>query len=314
MGKHLVYQQGGTLYLDEKFEAQPSAVTITLRTMGNDALSTLGTGFSDVEAVSATAESLSMTLAATNEGAKEVAVSADSGTPTTGMLDYSYRHLVENAEGRQAWPRVSGRTLDGGDVNKLIFDEGIPFDISAGDTAKSIRCSYAVNWSSVTATFNGRVQALWKVTVAGEVRKIKKIYDIVKQEFVQPAEWADVLARYPELSAKTGRRFDFERTVRQAWEDILRELSAMGVRANLIIPEGDYSLRDATVFQCLANLGRSGIVPRVFDDSPEDYIELMEQEKQGALGQLTQFVDDDEDESLEYDEEDRARRAVWFRQ
>ena len=70
MGKHLVYQQGATLYLDEKFEAQPSAVTITLRTMGNDALSTLGTGFSDVEAVSATAESLSMTLAATNEGAK----------------------------------------------------------------------------------------------------------------------------------------------------------------------------------------------------------------------------------------------------
>tara|TARA_Y100001973_G_C5194480_1_gene333261 strand:- start:877 stop:1821 length:945 start_codon:yes stop_codon:yes gene_type:complete len=314
MGKHLVYQQGGTLFLDEKFEAQPSAVTITLRTLGNDALSTLGTGFSDVENVSATAESLSMVLAATNEGAKEVVVSSDSGTPTSGMLDYSYRLLVENAEGRQAWPRVSGRTFSGSDVNKLIFDEGLPFDVSVGDTAKSVRCSYAVNWSSVTATFNGRIQALWKVTVNGEVKKVKKVYDIVKQEFVQPAEWADVLSRYPELSTKTGRRFDFERTVRQAWEDILRELMAMGVRANLVIPESDYSLRDATVFQCLANLGRSGIVPRVFDASPEEYIDLMEQEKQSALGQITQFVDDDEDEALETEEEDRARRTVWFRQ
>ena len=312
MSNYLIYQQGGTLYLDEKWEAQPSAVTITLRTLGNDALSTLGTGFSDVEAASATAETLSLTMAVTNEDAKQVTVSATSGTPTSGIMDENYRLLVVSADGRQWWPRVSGRTLDGSNVTQLVFDEGIPFDITAGDLAKSVRCSYAVNWSSVTSDFKGRIQAIWKVTVGGEVKTVKKVYDIVKQELVQPAEWSDVLSRFPELSAKTGRRFDYERVVEQAWQDIQRELFAMNVRTNLVIPESDYSLRDATVYQALSNLGRAGVVPRVFEDKPDDYIDLMEQERIAGLGQVSTFVDDDEDESLEESEEGRSRLAVWM--
>jgi hypothetical protein len=45
----LIYQQGGTLYLDEPWAAQPTAATITIRTLADKALSTLGGGFVDIE-------------------------------------------------------------------------------------------------------------------------------------------------------------------------------------------------------------------------------------------------------------------------
>ena len=77
--------------------------------------------------------------------------------------------------------------------------------------------------------------------------------------------------------------------------------------ANFSIPDNF----NATVYQALSNLGKAGVVPRVFEDRPDDYIDLMDQEKNAALGQVSTFVDDDEDESLEESEEGRSRMAVW---
>lgn len=309
----LVYQQGGTLTLDEKLDAQPSAVTVSLRTLGNESLTTLGTGFVDVTDAAATAETLSLTLAATNEGAREVTVSATSGTPTSGMLDPGYRLLLTSSQGRQDWVRPDGRTIDGSDVTKLYLDSKLKFDLAAGDTAKSIRCTYAVDWSSVTSTYTGRIQVIWKVTVGGVVKTIIKVYDIVKQELVCPADETDLLDRQPWLQHKLAHQSALSRALRLGWEKVEQRLSNMGIRTNLIISDGDTNLRDATVWSALLVLAQAGHAPTHLQEDIGEWIEMLEHEVITSLGPIRQFVDEDEDGALESGEEDQSRMTPYFR-
>lgn len=306
----LIYQQGGTLYLDEPWSAQPSAATLTIRTLADKALSTLGGGFTDIEDETATCDNLVLTLPAANAGAKVIAPSATAGT--VGALTSPGYKLLINRGGRLYYPKVD--EYDGA-VTSLRFDDSIPFALKAGDTAKGIRVSYTVDWSAVTDTFVGQVKAIWKVTVGGVVQKVVKVYDVVKQILPQPATWADVLALRPDADTQLAHIQDKERLVTQAWQTVVHDLYTMGIRHNLVVQDGSTTLRDATVLQVLYNLtAHSGLpVPRSYDGQGAAYMDNLRRDRERAYSLLQMPVDDNEDGVIARHEKDINRRAIFFR-
>jgi len=312
----LLYQQGGTLYLDKPLEAQPSACTISIKSLGNDDLSEVGSTFDDIDDEDATAEDLSLTLGATTKGAREVAVSATSGEPNPDPFDENYRLLVTTATGRVGWWKVDGRTLDDGDVTQLEFDQQIPFALAVGDLAKSVRCSYAVDWSGVTDTFSGRLQVFWKPTINGVQRTYREVVDIVKQLQSQPATWADVLEMHPSIQHSiTNRVKDCESLVRKAWNQVQRKLWKMDVQAHdLVFLGGDDSLADAVIAQTMLNLTHLNIYPASKKDEPKEYQSELRLDIESALGLLTQaYLDANENLSLEAAETSVPLRQAFFR-
>lgn len=306
----LIYQAGGTLYLDEPFEAQPSAATITITTLANQALTTIDSTFTDISAEAATVDNLVLTLPATNRGARVISPSGTAGS-IGDITSPTYRLLI-NRGGRKHWVKVGEYD---GSVTSFRVDEGIDFDIKAGDTAKGVRVSYAVDWSAVTSTFTGQVKAHWSVTVAGVVHNIVKIYDVVRQVLKQPATWSDVLARRPDADNQVSEVRDKERLVRTAWEDIVQYLYNRGIRHNLVIPDGATTLRDAVVLQTLYNLTlhQSLPVPLAYSGQGEIYLEELKQDRNSILSQLMMPVDGDENFEITSIENNTRRGGVYMR-
>jgi len=309
----LIYQAGGTLYLDEPFEAQPTAATITITTLENNLLTTLSDTFTDITAEAADLDDLVLTLPATNRGARVISPSATAGT-IPDMTSPGYRLLI-NRGGRKFWARVSEYDYSGGSVSSFRVDEGLDFDVKVGDTAKGVRVSYVVDWSAVTSTFTGQVKAHWAVTVNGAVQNIVKIYDVVRQVLKQPATWSDILARRPDADNQMSEVRDKEKLVTTAWEDIVQYLYNRGVRHNLIVPDGSTTLRDAVVLQTLYNLTlhQSLPVPLAYGGQGEVYIAELRNERNNALSQLMLPVDGDENFSLSKVERNTRRQAVFMR-
>lgn len=309
----LIYRAGGTLYLDEPFEAQPTAATITIATLGNQGLSTIDSTFTDISAVAASVDNLVLTLPATNRSARLISPSATAGT-IPDLTSEGYRLLI-NRGGRKYWARVAEYDTSGSNVTSFRIDEGIDFDLKAGDTAKGVRVSYAVDWSAVTSTFTGKVKAHWAVTVGGVVHNIVKIYDVVRQVLKQPATWSDVLARRPDADNQMSEVRDKEKLVRTAWEDVVQYLYNRGIRHNLIVPDGSTTLRDAVVLQTLYNLSlhQSLPVPLSYTGQGREYLDELENDRNSALSQLMLPVDGDENFELSAVEEKSRKQAVFMR-
>lgn len=312
----LIYRQGGTLALDERLETQPSSCTFTLRTLQDAVLSTLHSSFDDVEAESATVDTLTLTLAATARNANQISVVATSGTGVSHLTSDGYRLLVVDVTGRKQWFRVNGVAMSGSNVETIYIDDRTDFALTAGSTAYAVRCSYAVDWSAVTATYTGEVKGTWKVTVGGVVRTFTKVYDIVRQELVQPASWSDVIALRPDADSQTSNILDKEDIVKVAWEHLIRDMRTMGMLHNLIVPDGSTGLRDALVYQTLYNLAKhQGLtVPPEYAAAPDMYRDELIRDRNQALSGLTQIMDLDEDGKLDADElSGISRQQVWFR-
>lgn len=309
----LIYQQGGTLYLDEKWPSQPSAATVTIRTLANKALSTIDGTFDDIEDEACVVDDLVLELPAANAGAKLLMPLATAGT--IGHLTAPGYRLLVNRGGRLYYPEVSEYDIGGGAVDSLRFDDGLPFAIKAGDNAYGIRVSYNVDWSDVTHTFTGQVKAIWSVTVDGVVNKVVKIYDVVKQVLMQPATWSDVLALRPDADSQLAHIADKERLVTQAWQTVVHDLYTMGIRHNLIVQDGSTTLRDATVFQTLYNLtAHAGLpVPISYSGQGSVYLDNLRRDRERAYSLLQLPVDDNEDGVISNAEKNINRRGIFWR-
>jgi hypothetical protein len=284
----LVAQQGGLLVLDEPFEDQPTAATLTLTTMDNQALTQIHASFTDIEDEACEVSDMILTLPASNRGARLFAPSATTGT-VDDMTSTGYQLLLLRG-GRRYFARVGEYDVDAGEVTSFMLDEGVDFAIKAGDYAKGVRVAFDVDWSAVTTdTFVGSVQALWKVTVNGRVLRIRRVYDVVKQVLLRQATWADVLARRPDADENMSGVRDKEKLVETAWDDVVRELYALGIRHHLLVPNTNTSLRDATVAQCLLNLTQhqSLPVPAAFMTQPDVYLDALRTDRQKALAGLS---------------------------
>jgi hypothetical protein len=335
----LVVQQGGLLVLDEPFDAQPSAATVTITTLGNQALTTLHSSFTALEDETCNVSNMVLTLPASNRGAKLFTPTATAGI-VDAMTSPGYQLLIQRG-GRNYYARVGeydvaaagggggggggggsghahGHNGNGSNLNVTSFmlDEGVDFAIKAGDTAVGVRLSYDVDWSAVTDDqFVGQVQALWKVTVNGRVQRIRRVYDVVRQVLTRPATWADVLARRPDADENMSQVRDKEKLVETAWEDVVRELYNLGIRHNLIVPNTSTALRDATVLQVILNLSihQALPVPPAFMTQPDVYLDNMRAERSKTLSMLAMPIDDNQDMVITPRELASNRRAINLR-
>lgn len=309
----LLYQQGGTLYLDEPLPDQPSSCTITIEALDSRTLEQIGGTFVDVLDEAADVDDLVLTLPAKAAPWRTISPTDTAGT-IGDMTAYGRRFLL-NRGGRKMWVRVSEFDTDGTDVTEIRFDEGIDFALKTGDALKGVRCSYDVDWGDVSSTFVGRVKATWKVTISGTVHTIVKIYDVVKQVLYCPATWSDLLRMRPDADNELSRTLNKEGLIQQAWEDIVRDLDNMGIRHNLIIPDGSTVLRDATVIQCLINLTQyQGLsTPEGYIGQTDDYTDRLESKKQAILGKFALPVDLNQDGQLSEKEQFGTKRQTWFR-
>lgn len=308
----LIYQQGGTLVLDETWPSPPSVATITIRTLGNVALSSVS-GLSDIEDEDCDLDDLVITLPASNTGARLFEPTETVGT-IGDLTDPTYKMLLLRG-GRKHYVKVSEYDSDTVNVNSIRFDAPVPFAISEGDQVFGLRVSYPVDWSAGTSTFVGQVKAIWSVTVNGVVHKRTKIYDVVKQTLGQPATWADVLALRPDAETQLGRIPNKEDLVTKAWDNIKQDLYTLGIRHNLIIADGSTTLRDAVVLQTLYNLtSHMGLnVPPSFAGLGSEYLDRLSRDKERALSLLQMPVDENEDEIIGAKETGINRRTVFFR-
>ena len=314
----LVYHQGGTLQLDESFTSQPIAATITIRTLDNKVLSSLGGAFADIEDVACDLDDLVLTFPATNEQARVLSPTATAGGTIPTMTSPGYRLLI-NRGGRIYFTQVNEFDTEVvlGDlvVSSVRLDSPIPFALKVGDTGRGIRVAYTVDWDAVTSDFSGQVKATWKVTVDGEVRKIVRIYDVVKQVLFQPADWADVLALRPDADTQLSHVADKEALVTAAWNAVKQDLYTLGIRHNLIMTDEATTLRDAVVLQCLYNLTlHSGLpVPASYNGLGDAYLDRLQRERERAMSLLQMPVDENEDEIISVQEKNINRRSVFFR-
>ena len=314
----LVYQQGGTLYLDEPLGAQPTACTLTLTGRDGTALSSIDSSFSDVAASACTVETLSLTLAAANAGAREVAVTATAGTPVSGLDDRFYRLLITNTDNRKILVRVSGWETSGGDITNLKIDTGLPWDIAAGATAKSVRCTKAISWSAVTSTFTGSLMAVWRVTVDGAVKPIVKEVDVVRQVPLPPISWADVLDQRSDLNHFLGPHSNPERLVLEAWDRVLvrlmniRTTSGKSVLHTSLVDNGGPHLRQAAINELLMLLAsQHNYVPSAWEGDVDGYLDDMDSAQNRALA-ISNYADLDEDGLLSESEKAPVSRHIWF--
>ena len=312
MANELIYQAGGTLVLDERWEEQPSAATLTLLTLGNTSLTYLGSGYSDISAVACDLDDLVLTMPATNTGAKAVVPTATAGT-IGNLTSPGYTMLIDRG-GRKHWQVVSEYDVTAGAVTSIRFDPGLPFALKVGDQLFGIRISKAVDFSSVTATYTGKIQAIWRVTVGGVVHVVTRVYDILKQTLIQPATWADVLDLRPDAAEHLSNVPNKESLVTKAWETIVQDLYTLGIRHNLILQDGSTTLRDATVFQTVYNLvlHENLPVPRAFENQGDIYLDRLNRDKDKCLGQLSFPVDENQDGIVSSSEIGKNRRAVFF--
>ncbi len=309
----LVFRQGGTLYLDETLPGQPTTCTISITTLESNSLATISGGLAEVDDEACDVADLVLTLPAKNPPWKTVAPTATAGT--IGDMTAEGRRFLLNRGGRKRWVRVSEYDEVDDEVTELRFDEGIDFALKTGDTLSDVRCSYDVDWSAVTGDFVGRVKATWMPVIAGVTHHFVKVYDVVRQVLFCPASWSDVLRLRPELDNEISQVNDKEKLVVQAWEDIVVGLGAMGIRHNLIVPDGSTILRDATVRQVIINLTQyHGLMtPAGYIGQTDDYIEMLEATKAGILGKFVMPVDNDQNGILTEHEQYSTKRQVWFR-
>lgn len=309
----LLYQQGGTLNLDEALPGQPSACTISITSLNTNSLTSLGGGFVDVQDEACDVWDLVLELPSRNPPWKLVTPITTTGT--IGDMTAEGRRFLLNRGGRKRWVRVSEYDVSDGDVTELRFDEGIDYALKTSDTLSDVRCSYDVDWTGVTGDFVGRVKATWKVTIDSTIHTFVKVYDVVRQVLFCPATWSDVLRLRPELDNEMSQVPDKERLVSQAWEDIVVGLGAMGIRHNLIVPDGSTILRDATVRQCIINLTQyHGLMtPAGYIGQTDDYIEMLEASKGAILNKFIMPVDNDQNGLLSEQEQYGTKRQVWFR-
>lgn len=309
----LLFQQGGTLYLDEALPGQPSSCTISITRLEGGTLSSTGWGLVDIVDDDCTVWDLVVTLPAKNPPWKVVTPTDTAGT--IGDMTDDHRRFLLNRGGRKRWVRVAEFDVSGSDLTEIRIDEGIDYALKAGDTLKDVRCSYDLDWTGVTSTFVGRVKATWKVTIDDVVHTFVKVYDVVRQVLLVPATWSDVLRLRPELDNEISQVLDKERLVEQAWSDIVVGLEAMGIRHNLIVPDGSTILRDATVHQCIINLTQyHGLMtPAGYIGQTDDYIDMLESRKNAILGKFEMPVDNDQNGILSDYEQYGTKRQHWFR-
>lgn len=309
----LIYQQGGTLYLDERLDAQPSAATVSITALDSRGLSSMDGSFPDISDEVCALDDLVLTLPAKQAPWKVVVPSGTTGT--IGDMAAEGRKFLLNRGGRKMWVKVSEFDTSMGAVSEVRFDEGIDFALKTGDTLKGVRVSYTVDWSGNASTFTGQVKATWRVTVNGVVQVFVKLYDVVRQVLEQPATWADVLDLRSDADDQLSQVPNKERFVTQAWRDVVRDLYNMGIRHNLVIPDGNTVLKDVTVLQCIRNLvlfqGLS--IPDGYIGQADDYIETLEMNRARYLGSLKIAVDQDEDGNLTTAEVSAPKRQAWFR-
>lgn len=305
----LITNQGGWLHLDEALPRPPDSATITLAVVDQKASSqgSFPTVVDDVCVL----DDLVLTLPDRQAPWRTIVPTATAGT--IGDLSAPRRRLLLDRGGRRVYLRPSEADDDGTDVTSLRFDEGIDFTVRAGDELEGIRCSYYVDLDGIS--FVGRIKAEWRVVCGSEVFRYTYLYDVMRQEIGQPATWADVLRVRPDADNELSQVPNKEVLVEQAWEEVARELYNMGIRHNLIIPNGSTVLRDATVMQCILNLTmyQNLSVPSSFVGQGEDYMMHLERKVSKTLGQFFLPVDEDQDGLLTSSDEQKTRRQVWFR-
>lgn len=308
----LIYQQGGTLVLDVPFTSQPTSATITIRDLNNRVLSVLGTGFADLEAEDCEVDDMRLTLPATNVGARVVFPTETVGT-VPDLTAPGYQLLIDRG-GRKHWVAVGEYDTDGVNVTSFRVDSPLPFALQANDKAYGIRVSYDVDWTAVTATFVGQIKATWSVVAGGKTYRHVKIYDVVKQTLPAPATWADVLVMRPDAGDQISEVTVREAIVTRAWETVKQDLYTLGIRFNLIVPDGSTTLKDAVVYQALYNLvqHQSLPVPRSFEGQGDAYLDRLQRDKDRAMSQLQFPVDENQDEVISPSEK-TTRKAAYFR-
>lgn len=306
----LIAGQGGTLHLDEAFREQPSAATVSLYPL--DVRGAETTGFTEVSDAVCTLDDLVLTLPSRQAPWRVVTPSETAGT--IGDLTDEGRRFLLNRGGRRAWLRVAEYDQDGDSfVSEVRFDEAVDFALKTGDTLRGLRVSYEFDLSAHT-DFVGRARAVWKVTVGGVVQTVVRVYDIMRQELKQPATWDDVLNLRPDAEDQLSQVANKERLVTQAWNNVVQQLLAMGIRHHLVIQDGSTALKDLTVLQCIHNLVMfQGLaIPDSYIGQGEDYIDRILAQKAQIMGPLRLTVDSDQNGRLSTAETTKKRRQVWF--
>lgn len=305
----LITKQGGWLHLDEMLPSPPLSAEITIERQDERASSN-GAIPSTVDEF-CVLDDLVLTLPTRTAPWRTIAPMTTEGT--IGDLTETRRRFILQRGGRKAYLVVSEFDEDAGDVTTLRFDEGIDFSTKEGDTLSGLRCSYYMDLQDVE--FVGRVKANWKVECAEGFFRYTYIYDVMRQEIGQPASWSDVLRMRPDADNELSQVMNKEIFVTQAWEEVSRDLLNMGIRHNLIIPNGSTLLRDAVVYKTLLNLVmfQNLSVPSSFLGQGEDFMMHMERNISKALGQLAMPVDEDEDGEILANGQSQHRRQVWFR-
>lgn len=305
----LITNQGGWLHLDEALPAQPTEATLTLSVVDSKASST--GSFPSLTNVVCTVDDLVLELPERQAPWRTIAPAETTGT--IGDLTSPNRRLLLNRGGRKRYLHASEADVENDEVVSLRFDEGIDFTVKAGDTLKGLRCSYYVDIDGVG--FVGRLKGEWRVTTPEGVHRYTYIYDVMRQEIGQPATWADILRVRPDADNELSQVPNKEALVTQAWEEVVRDLYNMGIRHNLVIPNGSTVLRDAVVTQTLLNLTmyQNLSVPESFIGQGEDYMMHLERKVSKTLGQFFIPVDENQDGDITKTDETKGRRQVWFR-
>jgi hypothetical protein len=305
----LITNQGGWLHLDEALPAQPLSATLTLSVVDSKASST--GGFPSIVNEPCVVDNLVMTLPDRQAPWRSIVPTITAGA--IGDLTTPNRRLLLNRGGRKRYLRASEADDDGTDVTSIRFDEGLDFTVRAGDTLSGLRCSYYVDIDGIG--FVGRLKGEWRVVTPDGVSRYTYIYDVMRQEIGQPATWADILRVRPDADNELSQVPNKEIIVTQAWEEVVRDLYNMGIRHNLIIPNGSTILRDAVVTQTILNLTmyQNLSVPESFIGQGEDYMMHLERKVSKTLGQFFVPVDENQDGEITKSDETKGRRQVWFR-
>jgi hypothetical protein len=305
----LITNQGGWLHLDEALPSQPTSASLSLSVVDSKASSS--GGFPAIVGETCVVDDLLLVLPERQAPWRTITPTSTAGT--AGDMTAPLRRFLLNRGGRKRFLRPSEADVEDGDVTNIRFDEGIDFTVRAGDTLCGLRCSYYVDLEGVG--FVGRIKGEWRVVTAEGTFRYTYIYDVMRQEIGQPATWSDVIRVRPDADNELSQIPDKESFVSQAWEEVTRDLYNMGIRHNLIIPNGSTILRDAVVTQTLLNLTmyQNLSVPSSFIGQGEDYMMHLERKVSKTLGQFFVPVDENQDGDITRSDETKGRRQVWFR-
>ena len=205
-------------------DGRPSAAIVSITRASGAALSPVVTG------ESATIDSASSTISSWSSDSPKLVVVADSSAFRPNRI---YR--LTNGYGQTSDVDVIG--VDHA-TDTLLLGDDPPWDLAAGHTVQSTWVSLDL-LATQTAEPEANYQAQWTVTVGGEAFKHQEPFDVVRQIPYMVATPAGLYRYSPGLikdwEVSATENGDWNPRLQEAFERILDDLDALGLRAHLLM-------------------------------------------------------------------------------